>query len=237
MSETEKKIVIDDPLIQRNYNLLGHYLRFLIDSGLDFLKRQYIEENSETEFQRFSAVNFFNFILKDYIRKTVKKQVKTILEASLKCIDHLKDGIVDPDYLDKIVEQKLPQYQRYDLTILNTSQLHPNHQEIRIISKLTFRIGILQATRILACDDEKTKTYGGLVKWALPTLEESQHSLNSLYSIIDEMIDCFERNLDIINIPFYKPTFTIRNFQFVRRLYEHAQTIIDNELVQIYKEK
>ncbi len=52
--------------------------------------------------------------------------------------------------------------------------------------------------------------------------------------MFDRMVDIFENNLDIISIPFYKPTFTIRDFKYVRITYEYALTILDDEMKRIF---
>ena len=41
----------------------------------------------------------------------------------------------------------------------------------------------------------------------------------------DQVIDCFETHLDMINIPIYKPTFTVRDFDQIRKIYEFAITV------------
>ena len=47
-------------------------------------------------------------------------------------------------------------------------------------------------------------------------------------------MDCFERNLDIINIAFYKPTWNLRDFTYGRKIYEYGINLIEQEIRRIY---
>ena len=105
-----------------------------------------------------------------------------------------------------------------------------------MISKLTFRIAVIQATRLLRKEDEDVDTYADLVRHTFPNLQQCRNSVNAILSMVDQMIDCFERNLDMIVIPFYKPTFSIKDFQYIRRVYEFAQEILDGQLRKIFEE-
>ncbi len=223
--------------MKRNYYLLKHQLLYLLDSGLDFLKREYVKRNSETTFMEFTSQNYYDFILKDYIRKKIKNQISFILNSGLLCINHIDDGAVDPDYLDKIIEQKYPEYASNDLSLLHSSNNHPGYSELQMISRLTFRIAIIQTAYILSCQDPDVKTYIQLMKKIFPTKKESQEALNLIFSMFGQMMDCFERHLQMITIPFYKPTFNIRNFQFVRVCYEFAINIVDEQLNELYPEE
>ena len=227
----------ENQLVKRNYYLLKHQLIFLLDSGLDFLKREYVKKNNETSFMEFTAQNYYDFILKDYIRKKIKNQINSILNSGLLCINHMVEDIVDPDYLDNIIEQKYPKYASNDLSLLHSSKNHPGYSELQTISRLTYRVTIIQAAYILSCKDPEVKTYLQLMKKVYPTKKESQDALNSIFSMFNQMVDCFERHLQMITIPFYKPTFNIRDFQFVRVCYEFAINIIDEQMKEFYPEE
>lgn len=228
--------VFKDPLVERNYHIVGRYLLRLIDMGLDFLEREYIRRNSENEFQKFSARSFYTFVLRDYIRNKVKAQVKCILNGAVMCIEsnHVHNGIVDADYLDLVVRKKFHQYAQFDMSLLHTIPTHPGHLELKQISKLTFRISIIQAARLLNIRDENIKTYADLIRAAFPTMKECRHSLNAILSMIDQMVDCFERNMNMVQIPFYKPTYQTRDFEYVRRVYEYALKVLDDQVHKIY---
>ncbi len=227
-----------EPLLKRNYFMIGHYLIFLIDLGLDFLRREYIRKNAENEFQKFSARSFYNFILKDYIRKKVKNQIKVILNAAVDCIkaNKVNNGIVDPDYLDDVVRRMFNQYAENDMSLLHTTKTHPGHLELKQISKLTFRISIIQSSRLLNVKKQDIDTYGELVSAAFPTLQKCRHSLDAILSMVDQMVDCYERNMSMVQIPFYKPTYQTRDFEYVRRIYEYALEILDQQLRKIYRD-
>jgi hypothetical protein len=227
----------ENQLVKRNYYLLKHQLIFLLDSGLDFLKREYVKQNNDTSFMEFTAQNYYDFILKSYIRKKIKNQINSILNSGLLCINHMIDNVVvDPDYLDNLIEQNYPEYASNDLSLLHSSNNHPGYSELQTISRLTYRIAIIQAAYILSCQDTEVKTYIQLMKKVYPTKKESQDALNSIFAMFNQMVDCFERHLQMITIPFYKPTFNIRDFQFVRVCYEFAIKIVDEQLKELYPE-
>ncbi len=233
----KKSLEFENQLVKRNYYLLKHQLLYLLDSGLNFLKREYVKRNSETSFMEFTAQNYFDFILKDNIRKKIKNQINSILNSGLLCINHMIDGdVVDPDYLDQIIEQNYPEYASNDLSLLHSSNNHPGYSELQTISRLTYRVAIIQTAYILSCQDSEVKTYIQLMKKVFPTKKESQDALNSIFSMFGQMMDCFERHLQMITIPFYKPTFNIRDFQFVRICYEFAINIVDEQLKELYPE-
>ena len=227
----------ENQIVKRNYYLLKHQLIYLLDSGLDFLKREYVKRNSDTSFLEFTAQNYYDFIMKDYIRKKIKSQINSILKSGLLCVNHIVNDVVDPDYLDEIIEQKYPEYASNDLSLLHSSNNHPGYSELQMISRLTFRVTIIQTAYILSCQDLEIKTYAQLMEKVFPTKKETQEALNSIFSMFNQMVDCFERNLDMITIPFYKPTFNIRDFQFVRLCYEYAIKIIDEQLDDLYPEE
>ena len=227
----------ENQIVKRNYYLLKHQLIYLLDSGLDFLKREYIKRNSDTTFLEFTAQNYYDFILKDYIRKKIKNQINSILNSGLLCVNHIVDDVVDPDYLDQIIEQKFPEYASNDLSLLHSSKNYPGYSELQIISRLTFRVAIIQTAYILSCQDSEIKTYLQLMKKVFPTKKESQDALNSIFSMFNSMVDCYEKNLEMITIPFYKPTFNLRDFQFVRLCYEYAINVIDEQIDELYPEE
>ena len=167
----------------------------------------------------------------------IKNQINSILNSGLLCVNHMVDGTVDPAFLDQIFEKKYPEYASNDLSLLHSSNNHPGFSELKTISRLTYRIAIIQATYILSCPDFEIKTYLQLMKKVFHTKEESQEALNSIFSIFNQMVDCFERHLQMITIPFYKPTFNIRDFQFVRICYEYAIKVIDEQLNELYPEE
>ena len=90
--------------LRRNYNILEHYLDFLTGTGLDFLKREFIGRYADSSIKKFSAQNFFHFILRDYIENKVRSQVQIVLETAASCVTHLDNEIIDPDYLDEIIK-------------------------------------------------------------------------------------------------------------------------------------
>jgi len=237
LRKISKKLLFENQLIKRNYYLLKHQLLFLLDSGLDFLKREYVNRNSETPFMEFTSQNYYDFILKDYIRKKIKNQINSILNSGLLCINHMVDDTVEPAFLDQIIEKKYPEYASNDLSLLHSSNNHPGFSELKTISRLTYRIAIIQTAYILSCPDLEIKTYLQLMKKVFPSKKESQEALNSIFSMFNQMVDCFERHLQMITIPFYKPTFIIRDFQFVRICYEYAIKIIDEQLNELYPEE
>ncbi len=55
--------------------------------------------------------------------------------------------------------------------------------------------------------------------------------------MFNSMVDCYEKNLEMITIPFYKPTFNLRDFQFVRVCYEYAINVIDDQINELYPEE
>lgn len=215
---------------------MKHQLIYFLDTGLEFLKREYVKRNSDSSFLEFTAQNYYDYILKDYIRRKIKSQIKIILNSSLQCIDYYKNDVVDADYLDEIVEQNWNSYAENDLSLLHSSNSHPGYVELQMISRLSFRVSIIQTTKIITCDDEKIKSYSELVKYAFPTKKLGKECLKAIFSMYSQMIDCFERNLSMINIAFYKPTFNLRDFQFTRLCYEFAISFTDAKLSEIYKE-
>ncbi len=234
MSSNPLIIEIPDSNTKRNYNLLRHYLIYLLDSGLDFLRREYVKENSDTSFLEFTAYNYYDYILKDYIRRKGKSQIRIVLNSAVECLDHIGHEVIDPDFLDKVVKKSYTDYANVDWSLKHTSTSHPIRSELELISRLTYRISIIQATMLLATKEPDIKFVSELIRKKYPTKKACQFGIRAVFSIFDQMIDCFERNLDAINIPFYKPTWNIRDWKYVRRLYEFAQQLTDNEITKIY---
>ena len=146
----------------------------------------------------------------------------------------MHNGIVDADYLDTVVRKKFHQYAQFDMSLLHTVRTHPGHLELEQISKLTFRISIIQAARLLNVRTPQITNYAQLIRAAFPTMQECRHSLNAILSMVDQMVDCFERNMNMVQIPFYKPTYQTRDFEYVRRVYEYALKILDQQVRKIY---
>ncbi|UYP47494.1 hypothetical protein NEF87_003779 [Candidatus Lokiarchaeum ossiferum] len=234
MSSNPLIIDIPDPIIKRNYNLIRHYLINLLDSGLDFLRRIYVKENSDSSFLEFTANNYYDYILKDYIRRKGKTQIRIVLNSAVECLNHIEDDLIDPDFLDEKVKKTFAEYANVDWSLKHTSSSHPIRSELELISRLTYRISIIQATRFINCNEPDVKFVSELIRKKYATKELCQEALDAVLSIFDQMIDCFERNLDAINIPFYKPTWNIRDWKYMRRLYEFALELMDNELSKIY---
>ncbi len=220
--------------IKRNYHLLRHYLLFLIDIGLDFLKQEYIRHNSDNPFAEFTAHNYYDYILKDYVRRKLKSQLRTILNTSIYALPYYKANRIDQNQLDGLVKKYYPEYAENDMTLLHTSSGHPTRIELKTISKLTFRVAIIQTTRIISCDAENIDHYSDLIRAVYPEIQQSQTSLKVLLSMVDQMIDCFERAADLISIPFYKPTWNLRDFGYMRKIYEFALKESNRQIEKIY---
>ena len=221
--------------IKRNYHLLRHYLLFLIDIGLDFLKQEYIRLNSENSFAEFTAHNYYDYILKDYVRRKLKSQLRIILNTSVYALPYYKANRIDPTQLDSLVKKNYPEYADNDMTLLHTSSSHPARNELETISKLTFRVAIIQTTRVISCDAEEIEHYSELIRSVYPEMHQSQTSLNALLSMVDQMIDFFEHALDSISIPFYKPTWNLRDFGYMRKIYEFTLQETNRQLEMIYR--
>ena len=234
MSSNPLFIEISDPITKRNYNLVRHYLIYLLDSGLDFLRQEYVKENSDSSFLEFTANNYFDYILKDYIRRKGKSQIRIVLNSAVECLDHLKDELIDPDFLDEIVKKTYNEYANVDWSLKHTSSSHPIRSELELISRLTYRISIIQATRFLSFREHDIRYIAELVRKKHKSQDTCQKEIDAVLSIFDQMIDCFERNLDAINIPFYKPTWNIRDWKYMRRIYEFALHFMENEIKKIY---
>lgn len=215
--------------------LIRHYLVFLVDIGLDYLKQIYIRHNSENSFQEFTAQNYYDYILKDYIRRKLKAEIKIILKASAHATKFFQDNHISPENLDLIVNKFYPEYAENDMSLLHSSTTHPARSELETISKLTFRVAVLQATRLLVCRDENVEFYADLVRTVYPIQQQSQNSLHAILSMVDQMIDCFERSLDLISIPFYKPTWNLRDFSYMRSTYEFALQETNRQIDHIYR--
>jgi hypothetical protein len=226
---------IDDPIQKSNYKLLWRYLNFLLEEGIQFLRNEYISQNDQTTLTRFSAISFYDFVLKDTIQTKIKNIIRVILNAGIECVPFYNSerDEVDPDQLDKIIDRKYPLYAKNDMTLINSLHTHPAYPELEMISILTFRVAVIQAARILA-SKTFTHTYTELVKAVFNDKQSCFNSVNAILMMIDQMIDLFEQNLDLINIPVYQPAFTIRDFHYIRRIYEFAQTLLREEINKIY---
>ncbi|MHA1673817.1 MAG: hypothetical protein ACTSYI_09310 [Promethearchaeota archaeon] len=224
--------------IKRNYHLLRHYLLFLIDIGLDFLKQEYIRHNSENSFAEFTAHNYYDYILKDYVRRKLKSQLRSILNTSVYALPFYKNHRIDQNQLDELVKKYYPEYAENDMTLLHTSSSsgHPTRIELETISKLTFRVAIIQTTRVISCDTENIDHYSDLIRAVYPEIQQSRTSLKALLSMVDQMIDCFEHAADLISIPFYKPTWNLRDFGYMRKIYEFALQETNRQIEKIYGE-
>ncbi|MHA2001328.1 MAG: hypothetical protein ACTSVU_04470 [Promethearchaeota archaeon] len=224
---------IDDPIIKRNYQIVKNQIIGLLDKGLDYLRQIYLKENSDTSFKEFTAQNYFDFVLRDYIRRKIIYQLKIILKTAILCLPHYQNESIDQNFLDNLINQRYSNYAEDDLTLLHSSSSHPARNELQNISKLTFRIYIIQTIYLIAVKEPEIQNYQDLVKHAFLTKKKCENSLNAILSMQDQMIDCFERNLDIVNIPFYKPTWNIRDFRYVRIIYEYALKNLNGELNKI----
>lgn len=236
MSSPNHFVEFSDPLIKRNYHLIRHYILFLIDIGLDYLKREYLKHNSETSFQEFTANNYYDYILKDYLRRKLKGLLKVVLNASVEAVDYFPHGTIAGEKLDRIVKKYYPEYAENDMSLLHSSVSHPNRRELETISKLAFRVAVIQITRIIRSRSEEINNYAELIRSVYPQKQECQISLQAILTVMDQMIDCFERSLDLIAIPFYKPTWNLRDFAYIRRMYEFAITEANHQIDLFYKE-
>ncbi len=235
MSPFEISTPISDPLIKRNYKLIGNYLVGLLDKGLDFLKKYYVEQNSETTFQEFAADNYYDYILRDYLKRKIKTQIKFILRGAIACLDHYKDNLVDSIFLDDLIANIFSEYQDVDLVLLHSDHSHPAYPELEILSRLTLRVAILQIIPLLANPTPNIQSEMPLILSAFPDEIATRNSIDAIFSMFDQIIDVFERNLKIINIPFYRPTYRIRNFDYARHIYEFALERAREEITQLFK--
>ena len=227
---------LQDPLVSRNYSIIRHYLMYLVDTGLEYLRHIYIETNSGNILQEFTAENYYDMILKDYVRRKVKSQVRFLVHTALDCLPHFRHNVIVPNFLDAIVEENFAEYAELDLILIHSANNHSATSELRHLSKLTFRIAIIQATRLLNCKQNDVTTYADIIKATFSSSEKSVASFNAIVDVFDQIMDCFERNLDVINIAFYKPTWSLRDFQYAREIYEYGINLIEREIRQIYSE-
>lgn len=226
---------IDDPVQKSNYKLIWRYLNFLLEEGILFLRNEYISRNDQTSLTRFSAISFYDFVLKETIQTKIKNILRVILNAGVECVPfyHHENDEIDPDQLDKIIEKKYPLYAKNDMTLMNSLHTHPAFPEIEMISILTFRVAVIQAARLIA-SKVFTHNYTDLVRAVFTDKQSCFNSVNAILMMIDQMIDLYEQNLDLINIPVYQPAFTIRDFHYIRKIYEFAQTLLREEINKIY---
>jgi hypothetical protein len=232
MSENNP-VDIKNPLIKRNHALFNKYLTNTLDEFLIFLRSEYIRENSDSSFIEFTSINYFDFIMKDYIRKKGVSQIQRVLDSAVLCLDHIKGSVIEPTFLDQIVQNTYKEYANVDFSLKHTATSHPIRSELELLSQLTYRIAIIQCAEILKCNNENINFISELFKETYPTKKEFQKALKALFSMGDQMVDCFERNLDAITIPFYKPTWKIRDFKYMRRIYEYAIQLSEEEIIKI----
>lgn len=226
---------IKDPIVQNNYKIVGNYLMDMVDQGLDFLKQVYIERNSDTSFQEFAAENYYDYLLRDYLRRKIKTQIRFILKAtaySLLCNDNTEINSV---FLDDFIKDIFPSYEEIDLVLLHSDANHPSYSELVFLSRLTLRVAILQLFPILKPSNSSAESIIDLILSAYPNEKDSNNSIDAIFSMFDQIIDVFERNLELINIPFYRPTWRIRDFTYTRRLYEYALKRVRHEISSIYQ--
>jgi hypothetical protein len=234
MTDLAYEIHIEDSIIKRNYEMVGKYFISLVDDGLDFLKTIYVKNRAENSFQEFAAENYYEYILRDYLRRKIRVQIKYVLKGAVLSLEHFNNNTVDPDFLDNLVAEIIPDFQEYDLTIIHTDHEHVAYQELKVLSKLTYRLSVIQVCYLLRNRDSEISNVQELIQQAFPTIKEGWNSVNVLFTMFDQIIDIFERNLDLIEIAFYKPTFKIRNIFYTRNLMEYAITKIREELQKIY---
>jgi hypothetical protein len=235
MSSTTNEIDIKDPLIKRNFEIIFKYLMRLVDYGLNYLKKEYLNNYTNLTIQKLSAASFFEFIVRDNIRNKIRNQIRVLIRTAVGCVDNFDGENIEFDFLEKLVERKYPIYEKNDMSLLHSLSSHPAYQEMKTISILTFRVSIVQITRLLVCKDSTVTTYPELVFASYNTYEQCVRSVKAVLSMIDQMMDTFENNLDMINIPIYLPTFTLRDFQYVRKVYEYGLSLLDKEIKKIYK--
>ena len=234
MTDLAYEIHIEDSIIKRNYEIVGKYFISLVDDGLNFLKTIYVKNRAENSFQEFAAENYYEYILRDYLRRKIRAQIKFVLKGAVLSLDHITNETVDQDFLDNLIAETITDFQEYDLTIIHTDREHVAYQELKVLSKLTYRVSVIQVSFLLRNRDPEISNIQELIQRAFPTIEEGWNSVNIIFTMFDQIIDIFERNLDLIEIAFYKPTFRIRNFFYTRNLMEYAITKIREELQKIY---
>ena len=223
----------EEALIKRNKNLVWQALLYYLDTGLNYLKRQYVD-SSANSITKLTNEQVYDFLVKQNIRKLIKTNLRKILLTAIEFIRNEKAQESSEFYFDELIDRKYPMFAKNDMILLHSRKDHPAYSELRTISKLILRISVFQSVQLLKCKDENVKTYEELVRAVFKTQKAAWAALNSILSMFDRMVDIFENNLDIISIPFYRPTFTLRDFKYVRVSYEYALTILDDELKRIY---
>lgn len=225
---------ISDPLILRNYKMVGKYLIELVDKGLDFLKVIYVQRNSDTSFQEFAADNYFDYILRDYLKRKIKNQLRFVLKGAIAANDFYIDSVIDQNQLDMLIDDMFPDYKESDLVLLHSDSHHEAYSEILLLSRLTLRVAIIQMVPIMNNPDPNADTAVKLILSSIPSVKSCTNSISALFSMFDQIIDVFERNLEIITIPFYRPTWRIRDFSYTRHLYEFALERATEEVKKVY---
>ena len=121
---------LDDPsndsLVYRNYQILGKYLMKMVDKGLDFLKNVYIDRNSETSFQEFAAENYYDYILRDYLRRKIKTQMKFLLKSAIFSIASYHQGVISSEFLDNLffIQSFIKKFHQYLVNLLSIYYYH-----------------------------------------------------------------------------------------------------------------
>ena len=165
MSENESKLTFNDPIVKRNYHIMNNYIIFLLDSGLSYLKREFLTRFKKEDYiKKFSAESFFDFILRENLRNKIKGQVHAVLSAAKLYVEQFDGNEGSSEEINKIIEKRYPMYEHNDMTLLHTSETHPGHQELKIISKLTFRVVVLQSAHLMACREENITDYSQLIR-------------------------------------------------------------------------
>jgi len=223
----------EEALLKRNKNLLWQALLFYLDTGLNYLKRQYVD-SSANSLTKLTNEQVYDFVVRQNIRKLIKTNLREVILTAIEYVKNEKAQESSEFYFDELIDRKYPMFAKNDMILLHSRKDHPAYSELRTISKLILRIAVFQSVQLLKCKDEDVKTYEDLVRCVFKTQKAAWAALNSILSMFDRMVDIFENNLDIISIPFYKPTFTIRDFKYVRITYEYALTILDDEMKRIF---
>lgn len=237
MPDLSYEIKIDDPIIKRNYDLVGKFLIRMVDDGLNHLKHIYVRMKGDSSFQEFAADNYFEYVLRDYLRKKIRAQIKFVLKGAVLSLEHFQGNTIDPYFLDDLVEEISQDFREYDLIYIHSDHEHPAFQEIKLLSNLTYRVSVIQAGKLLRTRDPDISNIQSLIRATFSTMEDSLTSVEAIFSMFDQIIDLFERNLDteLIDIAFYKPTYRIRDFVYARQIYEYAIEKIKIELQEIYE--
>ena len=219
-------------LIKHNKNLVWHALLFYLDSGLAYLKREYVS-SSQNPIQTLTSEQIYDFIVKENIRKNIKVDLRLILDTALEFVNFEQENNIAEYYFDDLVDRKYPHYKKYDMILIHARKNHNAYGELKMISKFIFRISVYHTIQLIKYPED-VKTYNDLVFGTYKNYKQAKSAMNSILTMFDRMVDVFESNLDIISIPFYRPTFTLRDFKFIRKVYEYALKILDEDIRRIF---